>query len=76
MSKICTYPNKDKVRKAPLTRTLAANDIDMLIITNFASSPESIAERPAVILTGRIHPGESNSSYIMEGLIEYLVSNE
>jgi len=48
----------------------------MLIITNFSSAPEEIAERPAIILTSRVHPGESNASYIMEGLIDYLVSNE
>jgi len=27
-------------------------------------------------LTGRVHPGESNSSYVMEGLIQFLVSGE
>jgi cytosolic carboxypeptidase protein 2/3 len=48
----------------------------MLIITNFNSSPEDIAERPAVILTSRVHPGESNASYVMEGIIEYLISND
>ncbi len=48
----------------------------MLIITNFNSTPEDIAERPAVILTGWIHPGESNASYVMEGIIEFLISSE
>ena len=62
------------MRRAPLCHTLAGNDVDMLIITNFASRPEVIAERPSIILTGRVHPGESNSSYIIEGVIEYLLS--
>lgn len=48
----------------------------MLIVTNFSSAPEQIAERPAVILTGRVHPGESNASYVMEGLIDYLVQHD
>ncbi len=48
----------------------------MIILTNFSSSPEDIAERPSIILTGRVHPGESNSSYIMEGLIDFLISND
>lgn len=64
------------MRRAPLCKTLAGNDCDMLIITNFTSPAENIAERPAVILTGRVHPGESNASFIMEGLIDYLVSSE
>jgi predicted deacylase len=46
----------------------------MLIITNFSSSPEEIAERPAVVLTGRVHPGESNASFVMEGIIDYLTA--
>lgn len=28
-----------------------------------------------VVLCARIHPGESNSSYIMQGLIDYLTGN-
>ena len=50
--------------------------MEMLIVTNFASSPESISKRRAIILTCRIHPGESNSSFIMNGVIEYLTSDD
>ena len=64
------------MRRAPLCKTIAGNDCDMIIVTNFASEQEAIAERPAVILTGRIHPGESNSSWIVEGLIDFLVGND
>ena len=48
----------------------------MLIITNLASSQDDIAERPAVILSSRVHPGESNASFIIEGTIKFLISNE
>lgn len=72
---MCTFSNKDKVRRAPLCKTIAGNDCDMLIITNFTSSPEDISERPAVILTARVHPGESNASYIMEGILDYLLND-
>lgn len=48
----------------------------MIIITNFTSGDEEIADRPAVILSARVHPGESNSSFIMEGMIEFLVSDK
>lgn len=76
LDKICKSKNKDRVRKAPLCKSLAGNDCDMIIVTNFKSEPEIIAERPAIILTGRVHPGESNASWIMEGLIDYIVSDE
>ncbi len=26
-------------------------------------------------MTGRVHPGESNASYIMEGILEYLLDD-
>ena len=29
-----------------------------------------------VVLTARVHPGETNSSYVMRGTIEYLISDE
>jgi len=48
----------------------------MLIVTNFASSQNEISRRKCVVLSSRVHPGESNSSYIMEGLIEFLLSGE
>jgi cytosolic carboxypeptidase protein 2/3 len=75
VARVCTYANKDKVRKTVLCKSLAGNDVDMLIITNFTSSPEEIAIRKAIILTARVHPGESNASWMMQGVIEFLVSN-
>lgn len=32
-------------------------------------------KKKAIVLTARVHPGESNSSFIMEGIIKYLTSN-
>lgn len=58
-----------------MCKTLAGNDSDMIIITNFISEDEDIAERKAVILSSRVHPGESNASFIMEGMLEFLVSD-
>jgi murein tripeptide amidase MpaA len=48
----------------------------MVIVTNFTSEQEKIAERPAVILSGRVHPGESNASWIMEGLLDFVTSDD
>jgi murein tripeptide amidase MpaA len=76
VSKTCTFQNKDKVRKTVLCKSLAGNDVDMLIVTNFASIPEEIAIRKAIILTARVHPGESNASWMMQGLIDFLVSDD
>jgi len=48
----------------------------MLIITNFTSTPEAIATRKAIILTSRVHPGETNASYVMNGVLEFLISDD
>lgn len=37
-------------------------------------SPEEIYQRPVCLLTARVHPGESCSSWMMHGLLEFLLS--
>ena len=44
----------------------------MLTITTFASTPEAIRLRKGVVISARVHPGESNASYMMHGIIDYL----
>ena len=66
---------KNKVRKTELCKSLAGNSLDMIIVTNFKSHDQDIALREAVIITGRVHPGETNSSFIIEGILEFLVSD-
>jgi murein tripeptide amidase MpaA len=63
------------VRRASLGRTLAGNQLELLIVTNFNCPEDQIAKRKCVILTSRVHPGESNSSFIIEGLISCLVGD-
>ena len=64
------------MRKTILCKSLAGNDVDMLIVTNFASIPEDIANRQAIILTARVHPGETPASWMMKGAIQFLVSED
>ena len=45
----------------------------MLLITTFGSDAEAIKQRKGVVITSRVHPGESGSSYMMKGIIDYLV---
>jgi hypothetical protein len=35
-----------------------------------------INEKKFVFLTARIHPGETNSSYMMRGLLEFITSDD
>ena len=68
--------NKNTLRLNQIGQTLDGNPINMLVITNFNDSFEVLANKKAIIFTGRVHPGESNSSYVIQGLIEFLLSND
>ena len=44
----------------------------MLWITDHASPAEAVNARPVVAISARVHPGESNASWMMQGIIDYL----
>ena len=62
-----------RFRRRALCETLSGNTVDMLTITSFASDPEAIAKRKGIVISARVHPGETNASFMMQGLIDYLV---
>jgi len=76
LSNVWTENMRHKIRKTYLARTLAGNEFEGVIITDFESSQEDISERDWVVITGRVHPGESNASFIVEGIIKFLVSDD
>jgi len=56
-----------------LSQTLAGNSCDVLTITNFKDTPEKIKSKKGIVLTSRVHPGETGASYMMKGVIDYLI---
>jgi len=55
--------------------TLFGKKVEALTITG-PGTPEEIASRKGVVITARVHPGESNSSYVMKGAIDFLTSED
>lgn len=43
----------------------------MLTITEKGTA-EELKKRKGVVITARIHPGESNSSFVMKGIIDFI----
>jgi len=49
-------------------------EVPLLTITDFDSDEIKINDRKIVLISGRIHPGEANGSWVAHGLIEFLLS--
>ncbi|XP_069888429.1 cytosolic carboxypeptidase 2 [Dipodomys merriami] len=58
-----------------LCRSLAGNTVYLLTITNPSKTPQEAAAKRAVVLSARVHPGESNSSWIMKGFLDFILSD-
>ncbi|XP_072619082.1 cytosolic carboxypeptidase 3 isoform X1 [Vulpes vulpes] len=57
-----------------LCHTIARNMVYVLTITTPLKNTDS-RKRKAVILTARVHPGETNSSWIMKGFLDYILGD-
>ena len=55
--------------------TEGGRECPILTITNPESAVKE-SDKKCVFITGRIHPGESNSSYVVHGLIDFLLSDD
>ncbi|XP_058382923.1 cytosolic carboxypeptidase 2 isoform X2 [Diceros bicornis minor] len=58
-----------------LCRSLAGNTVYLLTITNPSRTPQEAAAKKAVVLSARVHPGESNGSWIMKGFLDFILSD-
>lgn len=63
-----THPVKSTcLRRTELCQTIAGNTCDLLTITApRKDGPINIDDRPLIILSARVHPGESNASWMMK----------
>ena len=57
------------VNHTNLTYSLGGVIVPLLTITDPDESEFQLSKRQYIICTGRVHPGEANSSYMLEGLI-------
>ena len=63
------------VKKSLLCKTIAGNNCDLLTITAPAKSENELKSRVAIVFTARVHPGETNASWIMQGILDFLTSD-
>ena len=60
------------IHKAVLCTSLMGNPIHMLYISNFSQKKDP---KQLIYIIGRQHPGETPASFIVEGVINFLLSN-
>ena len=71
-----------------LTQTVCNHDVPMVTVTaqsdknplqlspsSLSSTDTPLCDRRIVVLTSRVHPGETNSSWIMHGLLDFLTGD-
>ncbi|XP_075066532.1 cytosolic carboxypeptidase 3 isoform X2 [Mixophyes fleayi] len=77
LSGIANDPERSKYcRIRVLCHSLAGNMVYVLTITNPSTDTEESKKKKAVILTARVHPGETNSSWVMKGFLDYILSSQ
>ncbi|XP_048358394.1 cytosolic carboxypeptidase 3 [Sphaerodactylus townsendi] len=76
LSAIARDPKKSRFCKIRiLCQSLARNIVYVLTITNPLQDFQEEKRKAAVILTARVHPGETNSSWMMKGFLDYILGD-
>ncbi|XP_077330096.1 cytosolic carboxypeptidase 4 [Lithobates pipiens] len=74
-------PQRVYFKQQTLCDTLGGNPCPIVTITAMPKSrsknhKEEFCSRHYVVLTARVHPGESNASWVMKGTLEFLISDD
>ena len=63
--------NSNIIKKEVLGKSLSGVEIPMLTITDFSDEQK---RKKTIVMVGRLHPGETHSSWLIHGFIRFLLS--
>ncbi len=75
------YLRNDEKRSSHITYkklcdSVAGNEVPLLTITERKKKVGDGKNRRYIVISSRVHPGESNASWMMRGILEFLTSDE
>jgi hypothetical protein len=59
-----------------LSVSLGGIQVPVFTITDFNHTKNEEARKKVLVITGRVHPGETNGSWIVHGIIQFLLSKD
>lgn len=62
-------------KQRTLCHTIAGNPVPLLTITSPSVSPDEAQTKRCIVVSARVHPGETNGSWMMKGLLDFLISD-
>ncbi|XP_075983971.1 cytosolic carboxypeptidase 1-like [Anticarsia gemmatalis] len=68
-------PTGSYLRAEPLCYSLNNNEVPLLTVSAEDTPANPIVDREIVFLTARVHPGESNASWVMDGTLACLLGS-
>ncbi|XP_063395355.1 cytosolic carboxypeptidase 1-like isoform X2 [Cydia fagiglandana] len=68
-------PPNAYLRAEPLCYSLNNNEVPLVTISADDTPTNPIADREIIFLTARVHPGESNASWVMDGTLSCLLGD-
>jgi cytosolic carboxypeptidase protein 2/3 len=66
---------KNIMTREILCKTISGTNIDLLTITSAQTLPGDLPKK-GIIFTARVHPGETVGSWLMKGVIDFLLSDD